>query len=132
MLFRSGLGFYTKIQIKSQKCQSAPHCQTYLGEHITKSPSDEGGARFGSQWVLVQRSVVSSPSWNCSSANDERITKERRCLCTILAKRTGVSVDRLIYLTRWVNTKGAGRKERGSQREESEKLHLAFSISIEQ
>ena len=105
---------------------------TYLSKDITKGPSNEGCARLGSQGVLVQRSVVSSPSRNCTSANNERITKERRCLCTFLTESTGVRVDSLIDLARWINTKGASRKERGGKREESEELHLAFIISIEQ
>ena len=98
---------------------------SYLSQQITKCPSNKGSKCLGSQWALVQSSVVSGPSGDGSSTNEGRITEEGALgggalaeggLDDIVRKRSTALGDGRVG----GNTEGAGASR---DEKEAKKLH---------
>lgn len=96
--------------------------KTYLSEHITEGPSEEGGAGLGRQRVLVKSLIVGSPTRDSSAADQSLVTEERAGSSRILAKGgLGNSTVGRLGDAR-VDAKGARREESSNDKDRGE-LH---------
>jgi hypothetical protein len=107
----------------------------YLCQHITKSPSYEGGEGLGSQRRFIQSLVVCVPSRNGSSTNEGRVTEKRAANSGILAKG---GLDNRICLEmsglgdRRIRGDSKGTDGQGGRdKEETEELHGVGVVTAE-
>ena len=66
---------------------------SYLCEDITKGPTNKGSEGLGSQWVLVERFVVSCPARDSATSGNSSFTKKRAIKGGVLAERRNRSLS---------------------------------------